>query len=68
MRYFVATELFICNFCCRCFFWEESQLDIRDLEGVPVLVVLESDDLIVQVPSNLKVAKPMGAQLDWTNM
>ena len=51
IKYFVATELFTCNFCCRCFFWEESQLDIRDLEGVPVLVVLESDDLIVQVHS-----------------
>jgi pimeloyl-ACP methyl ester carboxylesterase len=51
IKYFVATELFVCNFCCRCFFWEESQLDMRDLEGVPALVVLEEDDIIVQVHS-----------------
>lgn len=51
IKYFVLTELFVCNFCCRCFFWEESQLDMRDLEGIPVLVILESDDLIVQVHS-----------------
>ena len=27
LKYFVMTELFICNFVCRCFFWEESHLE-----------------------------------------
>ena len=27
LKYFVMTELFTCNFVCRCFFWEESHLD-----------------------------------------
>ena len=26
IKYFVMTELFVCNFVCRCFFWEESNL------------------------------------------
>ncbi len=26
IKYFVTTELFVCNFVCRCFFWEESNL------------------------------------------
>lgn len=51
IKYFVMTELFVCNFVCRCFFWEESQLDMRDLEGLLALVVLEADDVIVQVHS-----------------
>lgn len=51
IKYFVLTELFVCNFVCRCFFWEESNLDMRDLEGINALVVLEADDLIVQTHS-----------------
>lgn len=51
IKYFVLTELFVCNFVCRCFFWEESNLDMRDLEGVNALVVLEADDVIVQTHS-----------------
>ena len=27
IKYFVMTELFVCNFVCRCFFWEESNLE-----------------------------------------
>lgn len=51
IKYFVLTELNVCNFVCRCFFWEEAQLDMRDLDGMPALVVLEADDYIVQVQS-----------------
>ena len=29
IKYFVMTELFVCNFVCRCFFWEESNLAPR---------------------------------------
>jgi len=47
IKYFVTTELFVCNFVCRCFFWEESNLDMQDLEGTKSLIVLESEDLIV---------------------
>ncbi|CAE7469449.1 unnamed protein product, partial [Symbiodinium pilosum] len=47
LKYFVMTELFICNFVCRCFFWEESHLDMQDLEGTSALIVLESEDLVV---------------------
>ncbi|CAJ1450001.1 unnamed protein product, partial [Effrenium voratum] len=47
IKYFVMTELFVCNFVCRCFFWEESNLDMQDLEGTKALIVLESEDLIV---------------------
>mmetsp|Transcript_93494 Transcript_93494/g.204715 ORF Transcript_93494/g.204715 Transcript_93494/m.204715 type:complete len:724 (+) Transcript_93494:57-2228(+) len=51
IKYFVLTELFVCNFVCRCFFWEESQLDFQDLEDLPTLVVLESEDAIVPTHS-----------------
>ncbi|CAK9073405.1 unnamed protein product [Durusdinium trenchii] len=47
LKYFVMTELFVCNFVCRCFFWEESNLDMQDLAGIKALIVLESEDLIV---------------------
>eukprot|EP00931_Biecheleriopsis_adriatica_P048161 TRINITY_DN27822_c0_g1_i1.p1 TRINITY_DN27822_c0_g1~~TRINITY_DN27822_c0_g1_i1.p1 ORF type:complete len:689 (+),score=129.63 TRINITY_DN27822_c0_g1_i1:36-2069(+) len=47
IKYFVLTELFVCNFVCRCFFWEESVLNMQDLDGMKSLIVLESDDLIV---------------------
>lgn len=47
IKYFVLTELFVCNFVCRCFFWEESQLSMCDLEGTEALLVLESDDKLV---------------------
>ena len=32
IKYFVTTELFVCNFVCRCFFWEESHLAPRQSE------------------------------------
>jgi len=51
IKYFVLTELFVCNFVCRCFFWEESQLDMQDLDGMDALVVLESEDKIVPTHS-----------------
>jgi len=51
VKYFVMTELFVCNFVCRCFFWEESQLDMQDLDGMRALLVLESDDNIVPTHS-----------------
>jgi len=51
IKYFVLTELFVCNFVCRCFFWEESQLDMQDLDGVQALLVLESDDNLVPTHS-----------------
>jgi len=51
IKYFVLTELFICNFVCRCFFWEESQLDVQDLDGKQALLVLESEDNLVPTHS-----------------
>eukprot|EP00928_Gymnodinium_smaydae_P032182 TRINITY_DN23375_c1_g1_i2.p1 TRINITY_DN23375_c1_g1~~TRINITY_DN23375_c1_g1_i2.p1 ORF type:complete len:217 (-),score=43.82 TRINITY_DN23375_c1_g1_i2:233-883(-) len=51
IKYFVMTELFVCNFVCRCFFWEESMLDLQDLEGIEALIVLESEDNIVPTHS-----------------
>lgn len=47
IKYFVLTELFVCNFVCRCFFWEESHLDLDTLVGIDTMVVLESEDAIV---------------------
>ena len=37
LKYFVMTELFICNFVCRCFFWEESHLD-SNLHEMPQFI------------------------------
>jgi hypothetical protein len=51
IKYFVMTELFVCNFMCRCFFWEESQIDMEDLAGKDALIILESEDQIVPVRS-----------------
>eukprot|EP00933_Yihiella_yeosuensis_P023218 TRINITY_DN18108_c0_g1_i2.p1 TRINITY_DN18108_c0_g1~~TRINITY_DN18108_c0_g1_i2.p1 ORF type:complete len:292 (-),score=27.50 TRINITY_DN18108_c0_g1_i2:413-1288(-) len=47
IKYFVLTELFVCNYVCRNFFWEECVLDMSDLEGYKALLVLESADMIV---------------------
>jgi len=51
IKYFVLTELFVCNFVCRNFFWEESQLDMQDLQDCESLLVLESEDAIVPTHS-----------------
>lgn len=51
IKYFVLTELFVCNFVCRCFFWEESQLDMQDLADREALLVLEAEDAIVPTHS-----------------
>eukprot|EP00929_Paragymnodinium_shiwhaense_P018676 TRINITY_DN12981_c0_g1_i1.p1 TRINITY_DN12981_c0_g1~~TRINITY_DN12981_c0_g1_i1.p1 ORF type:complete len:506 (+),score=53.98 TRINITY_DN12981_c0_g1_i1:707-2224(+) len=51
IRYFVLTELFVCNFVCRCFFWEESNIDFSDLHGIDSLVILEAEDKIVPTHS-----------------
>merc|ERR1712228_696387 len=51
LKYFVLTELYVCNFVSRCFFWEESQLDMDELVDIDTLIVLESEDLVVPTPS-----------------
>jgi len=51
MKYFVMTELFVCNLMCRCFFWEESQIDMEDLAGKDTLIILESEDQLVPTRS-----------------
>lgn len=50
-KYFVMTELFVCNLMCRCFFWEESQIDMEDLASKDVLIILESEDQLVPTRS-----------------
>lgn len=55
VKYFVFTELFVCNYLSRCFFWEESQVTMEDLSGVATLIVLESRDAIVPTHSVQRV-------------
>jgi len=60
-KYAVLTELFVCNFFCRLFQWEEASLDMQEFEGTDALIVLESEDLIVPTHSvqRLAVAEQM---------
>merc|ERR1740121_3164585 len=56
LKYFVLTELFVCNFVNRCFFWEESQLELGAIADVDCLLVLESLDRIVPTHSIRRLA------------
>jgi len=56
LKYFVMTELFVCNFVNRCFFWEESQLELDAIDDMDCLLVLESMDRIVPTHSIRRLA------------